>query len=176
MSRAFNDWLNRFRPRIASYDYYINFDNVYDNTMLYTNELNLLNSLVGSKTIEQDFISLVNSHHSCIRAIPILLAKRKLQIYCSDENGSCWYDFESGNQPVEQLCYFMEKTGIFTLLKRGLSSNLKDYVIGINVGLDLKARKNRGGHLMEDLCKRYINATGIPFESEVSTTKLAKRF
>ena len=56
--RNFNEWLSTFRESIADYKYYIDFDNVYNNLNEFKIELNILNSLVGSNDIENDF----NSH------------------------------------------------------------------------------------------------------------------
>ena len=39
-------------------------------------------------------------------------------------------------------------------------NNLYDYVLGIEVGLDSNGRKNRGGHLMENLVEEYIVNAG----------------
>lgn len=61
----------------------------------------------------------------------------------------------------EQYCYFMEKTGLFDLLENHLINNLADYVTGVETGLDSNGRKNRGGHLMEDLVERYIKEDGF---------------
>lgn len=61
----------------------------------------------------------------------------------------------------EQYCYFMEQTGLFDLLENHLINNLVDYVTGVETGLDSNGRKNRGGHLMEDLVERYIKEDGF---------------
>ena len=45
----------------------------------------------------------------------------------------------------------MRKTGIFDLISKHIINNLVDYATGVEVGLDSNGRKNRGGHLMEDL-------------------------
>ena len=37
----------------------------------------------------------------------------------------------------------------------------KRQVLGIEVGLDSNGRKNRGGHLMEDLVEKYIKESGF---------------
>ena len=57
MQRDFNAWLSKFRESIADYKYYINFKKVYENVDALKIELNLLNSLIGSKDIETDFIN-----------------------------------------------------------------------------------------------------------------------
>lgn len=55
----------------------------------------------------------------------------------------------------------MKKTGLFELLEKHLINNLVDYVTGVETGLDSNGRKNRGGHLMEDLVESYINKAGF---------------
>ena len=55
----------------------------------------------------------------------------------------------------------MEKTGLFDLLENHLINNLVDYVTGVETGLDSNGRKNRGGHLMEDLVESYIQKSGF---------------
>lgn len=45
--------------------------------------------------------------------------------------------------------------------------NLVDYVFGVEVGLDTNARKNRGGHLMENLIARIFESNGIKYSQEV---------
>ena len=52
------------------------------------------------------------------------------------------------------------KTGLFDLLKNHIINNLVDYALGIETGLDSNARKNRGGHLMEDLLESFIKKAG----------------
>ena len=44
---------------LADYKYYVDFDKVYKNVDKYKVELNILNSLIGSKNIEQEFRDLV---------------------------------------------------------------------------------------------------------------------
>lgn len=55
MKRDFNQWLKTMRNSIANYKYYIDFDIVYENVEHVKIELNILNSLIGSKDIENDF-------------------------------------------------------------------------------------------------------------------------
>ena len=57
--RDFDEWLSKFRPSISSYDYYIDFKKVVKNVEEIKVELNILNSLIGSKNIEEDFENIV---------------------------------------------------------------------------------------------------------------------
>ena len=48
-NRDFDKWLSKFRPSISTYDYYVDFGKVYRNVDEVKIELNILNSLIGSK-------------------------------------------------------------------------------------------------------------------------------
>ena len=61
MSRDFNTCLSGFRDSIADYGYYIDFEKVHRNVDNIKVELNILNSLIGSKNIENDFESLIKN-------------------------------------------------------------------------------------------------------------------
>ena len=87
MNRNFNEWLSSFRESIASYEYYIDFNKVYRNVDSIKIELNILNSLIGSRHIKDDFKKLIKQYPETLKTIPILLAKRESEIYCQDENG-----------------------------------------------------------------------------------------
>lgn len=166
MSRVFTDWLSGFRDSIASYDYYIDFKKVFHNVESVKVELNILNSLVGSKNINQDFKHIVKKYPETLKCIPLLLAVRSEEIYCQDDNGGYLYKFTSnGTAPdselIERYIYFMEKTGLFDLLANHDIRNILDYVTGVETGLDSNGRKNRGGHLMENLVERFIQQAGF---------------
>ena len=65
------------------------------------------------------------------------------------------------NQSLEQYIVFMNKTGLFDLLANRGVTNIIDFVLGVETGLDSNGRKNRGGHQMEDLVEKYIAAAGF---------------
>ncbi|UYZ38000.1 type II restriction endonuclease [Clostridium beijerinckii] len=161
MKRNFNEWLETFRSSIADYEYYVNFKKVFQNLDNIKVELNILNSLIGSSNIEKDFENLIERYPETLKCIPILLAVRNNEILAIDEDGSFIYDFRKKNQTIEQYKIFMRKTGLFDLLSNHGITNLIDYVVGVETGLDSNGRKNRGGHLMEDLVEGYIQKGGI---------------
>lgn len=167
MSRDFNTWLSEFRDSIADYGYYIDFEKVYCNVDRVRLELHLLNSLIGSKNIAEDFQTLVSRYPETLKCIPLLLAVRENEIFCQNENGGYLYQFDlrkipqNARLPVERYAYFMEQTGLFDLLQNRIIGNLVDYVTGVETGLDSNGRKNRGGHLMENLVEDFIQKAGF---------------
>lgn len=173
--RDFNSWLNTFRGSISDYKYYTDFNNVYRNTDSVKVELHILNSLIGSRNIEQEFKTLLRQYPNVLKAVPILLAKRESEIFCMDKNGSFTYNFARMNLSVDQYCYFMRQTGLFDLMEHHLVANLYDYCLGVNTGLDSNGRKNRGGHLMEDLCEEFIKSTGMIYGKEVYLSEIERK-
>lgn len=161
MKRKFNDWLSKFHSIIANYGYYIDFDKVYRNVNDIKVELNILNSLIGSTNIEDDFKDIITKYPDTLKCIPILLAVRANEIYAIDGDGEFLYDFKKANYSPDQYAVFMRKTGLFELLEKHIIHNLVDYVTGVETGLDSNGRKNRGGHLMEDLVESYIVKAGF---------------
>ena len=120
-NRKFNDWLSGFRDSIADYNYYIDFKKVYRNIDSIKIELNILNSLVGSKNIKEDFKALIKRYPEVLKCIPLLLAVRANEIYCQDEKGGYLYQFDFAKHTpnsyihYERYAYFMEHTGLFEL-------------------------------------------------------------
>lgn len=180
MPRNFQSWLGTFRNSISTYGYYVDFTKVYNNVDEIRVELNILNSLIGSQNIEQDFLSLAGQYPQVLRCIPILLAVREKEICAMDEEGEYEYRFTNPNYSLEQYCVFMRKTGLFNLISRHIISNLVDYATGVETGLDSNGRKNRGGHLMEDLVESYLQHAGmlldVTYFKEMETKKITEKW
>ena len=161
MKRNFNEWFKTFKASICDYKYYVDFEKVYGKVDSIKIELNILNSLIGSKNIENDFRNLVEEYPKVLRCIPILLAVRSREIYAIDGDGEYLFNFIKPNYSIEEYIMFMQKTGLFSLISEHLINNLVDYVTGVEVGLDSNGRKNRGGHLMENLVESYFIKSGL---------------
>jgi len=159
--RNFDEWLSKFRLSISGYGYYVNFDKVVENVEKLKIELNILNSLIGSKDIENEFEKVITKYPETLKCIPLLLAVRGNEIYAQDEDGAFTYKFSEINYSLEQYKVFMRKTGLFDLIANHLVNNLVDYALGVETGLDSNGRKNRGGHQMENLVESYIRKAGF---------------
>ena len=174
--RIFKDWLASMRASINNYDYYVDFDKVYENTESIKIELNIMNSLIGSKNIEADFCSLLKRYSEILRCIPTLLAVRQSEIYAQDSEGAVLYNFAKMNCTIDQYITFMRKTGLLNLIANHLVNNLYDYVLGIETGLDSNGRKNRGGHQMEDLVEEFIKKTGAEYYKEMYLNEIESKW
>lgn len=159
--RDFDKWLALFRPSIADYKYFVDFEKVFKNVEAVKIPLNILNSLIGSKNIEAEFENILAKYPETLRCIPVLLAKRELDIMAMDEEGQNDFHFNEFNYDIPEYTKFMRKTGLFDLIQNHVVNNLVDYVTGVETGLDSNARKNRGGYLMENLVESYLVKAGL---------------
>lgn len=169
MNRNFNDWLSKFKASISDYTYYVDFEKIYKNVDKVKVELNILNSLIGSKNIEEEFQNISIKYPETLECIPLLLAVRSREIFVKDEINEYLFKFDKMVYSIKDYIKFMRESGLFDLLQNHIINNLYDYVLGIEVGLDSNGRKNRGGHLMENLVESYIIKAG--YEKDVNYFK-----
>lgn len=160
MNRDFNKWLDNFKSSISNYSYYVDFEKIYKSAEKYKVELNILNSLIGSKNIEEDFENIILKYPETLELIPMLLAVRSNEIFVKDSTNEYLFKFNKMVYSIGDYIKFMRDTGLFELLQNHIINNLYDYLLGVEVGLDSNGRKNRGGHLMEDLVESFIIKAG----------------
>ena len=160
MKRNFNEWLGKFKTSISDYSYYVDFEKIYKNVDKVKVELNILNSLIGSQNIEEDFKNILIKYPETLECIPLLLAVRSSEIFVKDSLKEYLFNFNKMVYSIDDYIKFMTESGLFDLLQNHIINNLYDYVLGIEVGLDSNGRKNRGGHLMENLVEKYIIKAG----------------
>jgi type II restriction enzyme len=176
-NRNFDGWLAKFRFSISGYDYYIDFNKVVKNVEKLKIELSILNSLIGSKDIERDFENIIKKYPETLKCVPLLLAVRQSEIYAQDEEGTFIYNFNHMNYSIEQYKVFMRKTGLFNLIENHIVNNLIDYALGVETGLDSNGRKNRGGHLMENLVEDFIKKSKVKeYYKEMYLSEIEKRW
>ena len=142
-----------------TWDYYTNWDNVFDNVLKYKIELGILNSLCGSKDFNTDFINILNKYPEVVKVFPTLLGIRDKRIEVLDDSllpDFVFKSFDFGksilfDHEIEDFVLFFEKSGLRNLIVEGGLTNIKDYSFGVEVGLGSNGRKNRGGTIMENL-------------------------
>lgn len=174
--RDFDTWLSTMRDSINRYGYYVDFDKIYENVDSIKVELNILNSLIGSKNIEKEMTNILLKYPETLKCIPLLLAIRYNEIYVCDDEGSFLFDFNHPNYSIDEYVVFMRKTGLLELVSSHIVNNLFDYAMGVETGLDSNARKNRGGHQMEDLVESYIKKTKKNYYKEMYLSDIEEKW
>lgn len=102
------------------------------------------------------------------------ISKKGKKIYAIDSDGEYKYNFKNVNYSIDEYAMFMEKTGLFELISKHIINNLVDYVLGIEVGLSSNGRKNRGGHLMEELVESYLKSERLQYYREMELHEIEK--
>lgn len=180
MKRNFKEWLSTMRDSIATWRYYTDFEKVYSNVESIKVELNILNSLIGSRNIESEFKQLLKDYPKTLKVVPILLAKREKEIKIIDAEGEFLFNFNKPNYTIEEYTKFMRETGLFDLLEKHIINNLVDYVTGVEVGMDTNGRKNRTGDAMEDLVESYLVkyglVKGVSYFKEMTKSEIEEKF
>lgn len=178
--RDFKKWFSTFRDTIATWKYYTDFEKVYKNTDKIKDELNILNGLIGATDIEKEFKRILDKFPSVIEAIPILIAKREHEIKIIDSEQTYIFNFKKMNYSVDDYIFFMEKTGLFDLLKNHIIGSLVDYVMGVETGMDTNGRKNRTGVAMEELVSNFIEKSGFKenytYFKQMSIKEISKKW
>lgn len=147
-----------------SYNFFVDWDKVRNNINKYKIEFHILNSLVGSKQFEDELKEILQKYPQVLPAIPILLAIRELNFkvikdFTDKVPKVVNYDFNVRNltsEDIDNIIEFFDKTGLKNLFINMVTKNIYDYAIGVEVGLDSHARKNRSGDAMELLLKPII--------------------
>lgn len=174
--KNFDVWFETLRSSINKYRFYVDFKKVYSNADSMKIELNILNSLIGSKNIEVELEEILIRYPEVLKCIPTLLAVRYNEIYVQDEQGAYNFNFKEKNYSEKEYIMFMKKTGLLDLISNHIVNNLVDYVLGVETGLDSNGRKNRGGHQMEELVESYIKKTGVEYYKEMYITEIESKW
>lgn len=163
---VFSNFIKNLKSSIKTWDYFVNWDKVNTNIDKIKIELNILNSLIGSTNIEEDFVSLAVKYPEIIKTFPVLLAVRdnSLEIIRDYHKGDLDYfifDFNPKHSISEdearKYFIFISKSGLIDLFHDKKIKNFVDYVFGVEVGLDSNGRKNRGGTLMEQIVEVLVH-------------------
>ncbi|MDO4690781.1 MAG: type II restriction endonuclease [Fusobacterium sp.] len=154
--------LNNLKDTIKTYDFFVAWTKVLGNVSKIEVPLNILNSLVGKDNIKKKLKDLIKDYPEIIPIIPFLIAVRGTNIKVADIGGDIEYSFLKKkyytDEEIEKIIFFAEKTGLLEIISNKSIKNLVDYSIGVEVGLDTNARKNRSGTAMENLAEIYVKA------------------
>jgi len=186
---VFHYFIANLKSSIKTWDYFVNWEKTSKNLDKFKIELNILNSLLGSKNLDEDFVSLINQYPNVIKVLPMLLAIRenKIEIIKSYEltDLSCVsFDFSNkhiNEQLTQKYLEFIKNTGLIKIFKDEKIKNLVDYAFGVEVGLDSNSRKNRGGKLMEKIVEVFVkqcanNHPNIEYISQATAPKIKKKW
>ena len=165
---VFEYFISSLKNSISTWKYFVGFDKVKANTRRIERELNLLNVLIGKQDIEREFIKLIEDYPKVRTILPILIAVRndklkRTQIVEDSELLISESKEELFNKSValtpklkDGLLKFFRDSGLKQVFEDKNIKSVVDYCIGVEVGMDTNARKNRTGKFMESLVEKEI--------------------
>lgn len=146
------DFLNTLLESNHTYEFYVNWDKVYDNLKDHVVEISILNSLnkVSPEEVESKFREIIVKYPEVVPLLPLILAIRnkKVPIFNIEDKSSKIINFSKKGFDTDEIVKFSIKTGLLNLFIN--IDDLYSYLVGTEVGLDTNARKNRSGHIFED--------------------------
>lgn len=147
-----DDFLNTLLESNHTYEFYVNWDKVYDNLKNHLVEIGILNSLnkVPPNELETRFKDIIIKYNDVVPLLPLILAIRnkKVPIFNVKDKSSKIINFSRRGFDIDEIVEFSIKTGLLDLFNN--IDDLYSYLVGTEVGLDTNARKNRSGHIFED--------------------------
>ncbi|MBP8641319.1 MAG: restriction endonuclease, partial [Oscillospiraceae bacterium] len=177
---VFEYLLSSFKDTIRTYDFFVAWQKVLGNVSQIEVALNILNSLIGKENIADKLKMLIKSYPEVVPVIPLLIAVRGASIKVADLGGDIEYSFAKKQtytaEEIDKIVFFAEKSGLLKILQDKSVKNLVDYAIGVEVGLDTNARKNRSGTAMENLIEVYVEAIckkhGYKYLAQATVSKI----
>ena len=171
MADRFTDFMIPLKETHFSLKDYVDFPKVVANVEAISIKLNQLNYLIGQGDMATAVKRLWDENPKVFSVLDVLIAVRtKDRKKAIDAYGNTHLVSEYFKSP-EQVTTFLNETGLTNIFQNKQIKNLVDYVFGVEVGLDSNARKNRGGHIMEDLVANILTQNGIEFDQEVYYTE-----
>lgn len=181
---VFQYLLKNLKPSNTLWSYFVNWDKVFENIKDIEIGLNTLNYLIGKDDFDNEFKKLLKENPKLIKILPALVVSRenKFQILVDFGNKKLdyeEYDFNVKNptdSDLDKYLKFITNTGFKDVIVSKKVKNLVDYMVGVEAGLDSNARKNRGGHSMEDIVEAFIkdicDKKGCSYLKEANAEKI----
>lgn len=132
--------------------FFVDWQKVKENVDRLNFEVSILNALCGSPDVEKDLRKAIQRHSEVIAVFPIILAVRAAKLSVLDESTKpvpdvLEYDFgpreNISADETEKIISFCRKTGIIDLFSGLRLCSLRDYLIGVEVGMDTNAKKSQ---------------------------------
>ena len=193
--QVFEYFAKTITPSNQSFEYWNNWNKILKIFSEYEDDLNILDSLCGSKNFEEDLKELLTNNISIIRVFPMLLAIRdeidrgsaakKIMIMENKDLPDFkykLYDFENepkGEGYMDEIILFFQQSGLKKLITQMNLSSIKDFALGVELGLDSNGRKSRGGKAMEEIVDSLLKNVYKLNESEYifqATSKKVKDY
>lgn len=169
--QEFKTFMSQLKETNQSLNFFCDFDKINSNVENIKLSLCMLNSLIGSTNLRASVETIWNRDKTAFNVMDILIAVRsegKKKVLNS--LGKCVV-LDTLFHSVDGVMEFLTDTGLADVFQTQKITNLVDYVFGVETGLDSNARKNRSGHVMEDVVADLFADNGITYRKEVYSSE-----
>lgn len=171
MAKDFNKFMSQLQETNQTLDFFCDFDKISRNVEDIKLSLCILNSLIGSTDMRKSVETIWNRDKSAFDVMDILIAVRSEgKKKFLNSLGNCIV-LDSLFESIDGVMEFLDNTGLADIFQSRKINDLVDYVFGIETGLDTNARKNRSGHVMENMVARIFDKNGISYRQEVYSSE-----
>ena len=171
MAKDFNKFMSQLQETNQTLDFFCDFDKISRNVEDIKLSLCMLNSLIGSTDMRKSVETIWNRDKSAFDVMDILIAVRSEgKKKFLNSLGNCIV-LDSLFESIDGVMEFLDNTGLTDIFQSRKINDLVDYVFGIETGLDTNARKNRSGHVMENMVARIFDKNGISYRQEVYSSE-----
>ena len=186
--RSEKDYIDYFFKSLLktnwTYDYFVEWKKVRQNLANCVKEISLLNSLskIPAEKRKTELKSIFIKYPETIPVIPLIIAMREHSIPILDAGEKTFhkiFDFSRrriGEAEAENLVVFCEKVGVLALFED--INDLYAYLMGVEVGMDSNARKNRSGEIFRQLLslllKKKANEFNLQLREEDTSIQTAR--
>lgn len=170
----FATFMSQLKETNQTLDFFCDFDKIHDNVEDIKLSLCMLNSLIGADDMQSAVETIWRRDKSAFNVMDILIAVRsegKKKVLNS--LGECVV-LDSLFESVDGVMEFLNDTGLAEVFQSQKITNLVDYVFGVETGLDSNARKNRSGHVMENVVAEIFKNNGVDYRTEVYSSEWAE--
>lgn len=167
MKVPFNQFMSQLQETNQTLDFFCDFEKISQNVNDIKLSLCMLNSLIGATDMRHAVETIWNRDKSAFNVMDILIAVRsegKKKVL--NTLGQCIV-LDDLFDSIDGVMEYLDNTGLTEVLQQQKIKDLVDYVFGIETGLDSNARKNRSGHVMENMTARLLDENEIRYRKEV---------
>lgn len=167
MKKDFNVFMSQLQETNQTLDFFCDFEKIAQNVDDIKLSLCMLNSLIGAKDMRTAVETIWKRDKTAFNVMDILIAVRSEgRKVVLNSLGNCVV-LDSYFTSVNGVLEYLDETGLAEVFQSKKINDLVDYVFGIETGLDTNARKNRSGHVMENMVAKIFKDNGISFRQEV---------
>lgn len=171
MARDFNKFMSQLQETNQTLDFFCDFEKISQNVENIKLSLCMLNSLLGATDLRKAVETIWKRDRTAFDVMDILIAVRSEgRKKVIDRLGRCIV-LDTLFKSVDGVMEFLDNTGLAEIFQSKRINDLVDYVFGIETGLDTNARKNRSGHVMEDVVARIFERNGIHYRQEIYSSE-----